>query len=110
MSALASGRTIVNSAVPADIAERISDVPMSIAEEREQERQRQRRIIDATDAILEGDVLTTWAWQDYAYELVALVHRLRNVGATRHEIGDAAVKWLRDTAERQARREVEEQS
>lgn len=110
MSNFISGRTAVSSAVPAHIAERISDVPMSIAEEREQERQRQRRIIDATDAILEGDVLTTWAWQDYAYELVALVHHLRNVGADRKHIGDAAVEWLRDTAERQARQEVEERS
>lgn len=107
MSNLASGREIINSAVPAHIAERISDVPMSAHEEREQEREHTKRIIDATDAILEGDVLTTWAWQDYAYELVELVHHLDKTGASSEDAWLAIKDWRHDLAERQAKYEIE---
>lgn len=107
MSALASGRQIISSAVPAHIAERISDSPDFYREAEAQREAFEQRVADAQAAILEGDGLHTWARDDYAYELVDLVHHLYSVGATRQEIGDSAVQWLRDVAERQARREVE---
>lgn len=107
MSNLISGREAISSAVPAHIAERISDSPDFYRDAEAQQAAFEQRVADAQAAILEGDGLHTWARDDYAYELVDLVHHLNAIGKSRNEIGDASVQWLRDMAERQARREVE---
>lgn len=110
MSALASGRPIVSSAVPAHIAERISDVTMSVHEEREQGRQRQKRINETVNKLMDGDVRELWAYRDYAHELVELVHRQRRSGVGTQVIGALVVGWLEGNAQHQATRMVDDES